>query len=168
MLEQSDVFQGMASGRFAMTVGGSWEIKMFERMSQFGDRIAQAPLPAMGNSRAISSTDGWSLGLTTDDSEKTLHISRFIYILLDDVHQREKLEELGWLPVVKTGIPWVEEILGPEVRYGIESYRSVPGGEGWLQTALSVADALQDVLAKGMDPHDALVRAQRRLEGPSS
>ena len=168
MLEQADVFNGIATGRFGMTIGGSWEIRMLERMSTYGDRIAQAPLPSIDGNRAISSTDGWSFGLTTDATQKDLHIIRFIYILTGDDHQRAKLAELGWLPVLKCGIPWVEEILGPEVRYGLESYRSVPGGRGWMRTALSITDALQEVLSRDISPRDALLGAQQGLEDPSS
>jgi len=164
VLEQSDVYQGFISGRFAMTEGGSWEIKMIENSSRFPGKLGVAPLPIIHGNEPITSTDGWAFGITTDNPAKKDAAVELLSSLFSADHQREKLTELGWLPVLEEGIPWVSEELGPEVAWSLKRCRSVPGGIGWTKVAMYIADALQEVLAGYVCPDEALLRVQKKLE----
>jgi ABC-type glycerol-3-phosphate transport system substrate-binding protein len=165
VLEQLDVYHGLTSGRFAMTEGGSWEIKMMEQGSSFPQFIAQAPLPSWRGGEPVTATDGWAFGVATTDPVRQQAAGRLLKELFSVSHQKEKLAELGWLPVRSEGIDWVRTEMGSAVAWSLERCRSVPGGVDWPRVALAIADALQDVLAGGHTPLHALQSAQRRLEG---
>lgn len=164
VLEQADVFQGMVSGRFAMTEGGSWEIAMIRDASPFAAHIAQVPLPTIDGVEPLSCSDGWALGLTTNDPSRRTVAAPLLQALFSASHQREKLRDHGWLPVLQEGIDWVAEELGEEVAWSLRHSRSVPGGKGWTRAASAIMDAMQEVLAGGISPAVALRKAQGRLE----
>lgn len=165
MLEQADVFQGLVSGRFAMTEGGSWEIKMIERVSPHAGKFGQVILPSINKEPAITASDGWAFGITTSEPSKIDAASKLLGLLCSPEHQKKKLQVNGWLPVLKAGIPWVEEELGAEVALALRSYKPVPGGPAWPKTAMLLADALQQVLVGDAQPKDALREAQIRRGG---
>jgi ABC-type glycerol-3-phosphate transport system substrate-binding protein len=147
-----------------MTEGGSWEIKMIGQRSSFREQIAQAPLPVLGDNDPVTAADGWAFGIATTDSAKRRAASRLLTKLFSTSHQKEKLSELGWLPVRTDGIERVSTEMGPAVAWSLQRCRSVPGGIGWPQVAMAIADAMQDVLAGSHDPLYALQSAQERLE----
>ena len=78
-MDQDTVFQGMASGLFAITEGGSWEIAMLAKHSPHSDkiRIALLPRPRLDGS-STTLIDGWGFGILTQGRQKQSVLARLL------------------------------------------------------------------------------------------
>ncbi len=95
-LEQADVFNGLAGGAYAMTVGGSWERPMFARQSALGDRLVARPLPGRAGQPGTTLVGGWSLVQLVN--HRTIP-AEFFALLLAEKAQTEKLKQDRLWPV---------------------------------------------------------------------
>lgn len=166
-MDQDTIFQGLASGLFAMTEGGSWERSMLAKHSPFNEkiRIARLPRPRPGGS-SVTLVDGWGFGVLTQDKEKQGALIRALEHLCSTGHQLAKYRASGMLSPFQ---PVYEDPLfsnDPEGRILAEALRearpapllpSLPAVSEALQIAL------QEVLMEGTRPAEALAAQELRL-----
>ncbi len=171
-LDQDAVFQGLASGLFAMTEGGSWEIDLLGRYSTYQDRIRIALLPGPDpNRRSITLADGWGFGILSRDERKRELIERILPGLCTTRHQLEKYRASDMLSPFREVYRdplFTEDRTGRILAEAVRRSRPLPPVEAFSTVSEAIEIALQKVLMDGAEPAEALAAEDRRLRRPGS
>jgi len=144
-LEPNDVYTGLAGGKFAIAVGGSWQRGMLEKQSPMAEQFGALPIPGAGRRPGASLVGGWSFVVFPNADPETLP---FLLTLISSSVQGEKLKENGFLPVTRSMLddPWfTENIDGPPIRRALETGRALPFHPGLNALLDKVATALAEV-----------------------
>lgn len=165
--DQDTVFQGMASGLFAITEGGSWEIAMLEKHSIHHDKIRIAPLPRpRPGGTSITLVDGWGFGFLTRNREKKTVLTRILERLSSAEHQLAKYRASGMLSPFQ---PLYQDPLftqNPEARVlaqVLPTARPAPPLPSFPAVSEALEMVMQEVLMEDARPEEALAEQQERL-----
>ena len=166
-MDQEAIFQGLANGLFAMSVGGSWEVSMLKKFSPYGDKIRIALFPASEEGKAsVTLVDGWGFGLLTGEPNKGRAVSRLLSGLCSAEHQVEKYRASGVLSPLESVYesPIFQE--DPTGRILFEALRTGRApDEATLSPTIveAVGAAMQEVLMGYAVPEQALSEQEKRL-----
>jgi multiple sugar transport system substrate-binding protein len=174
-MDQDTVFQGMASGLFAITEGGSWEIAMLEKHSIHHDKIRIAPLPRPHPGGAsVTLVDGWGFGFLSRDREKTTVLARILARLSSAEHQLAKYRASGMLSPFQ---PLYQDPLftrNPEASVlarVLQTARPAPPIPSFPAVSEALEMVMQEVLMEDVRPEEALAEQdeglrKRRIQDP--
>jgi multiple sugar transport system substrate-binding protein len=166
-MDQDTVFQGMASGLFAITEGGSWEIAMLAKHSPHGEKIGIAPLPRPrldGSSTTL--IDGWGFGILTQDRQKQSVLARLLSHLCSAEHQLAKYRASGMLSPFEQlyqAPVFTETREGKVLAAALHDARPAPSHSSFTALSEALEIALQKVLMDGTRPGVALAEQDQLL-----
>jgi len=166
-MDQDTVFQGMASGLFAITEGGSWEIAMLEKHSPHSEeiRIARLPRPRPdGSSRTL--IDGWGFAILTQDGKKQSVLARLLGNLCSAEHQLAKYHASGMLSPFEQMYRdpvFIQAREGKLLASVLQDARPVPSLSSFPAISEALEIALQEVLMEGVRPAVALAEQDQLL-----
>ena len=166
-MDQETVFQGMASGLFAITEGGSWEIAMLAKHSPYNEnvRIALLPRPRLDGS-STTLVDGWGFGILTQDGRKLSVLARLLGHLCSAEHQLEKYRASGMLSPFEQMYQdpvFTENPEGKVLAAALQSARPVPSISTFPSVSEALEIAMQEVLMNDVPPAQALAAQDRQL-----
>lgn len=166
-MDQDTIFQGMASGLFAMTEGGSWEKAMLAQHSPFHDRIRIAPLPrSRPDGPAVTLVDGWGFGFLTPEKEKQSVLARLLERLCSREHQLAKHRASGMLSPfepVYSDPSFSQDPEGKVLAAALRDARPAPAFPSFPAVSEALQVAMQEVLMEGRRPAEALAGQDQRL-----
>jgi multiple sugar transport system substrate-binding protein len=166
-MDQDTVFQGLASGLFAMTEGGSWEKAMLKKHSLFNEKIRIACLPrARPGGASTPLVDGWGFGVLTHDKEKQAVLARLLEHLCSKEHQFAKFRASGMLspfqPVYEDPL-FTQDPEGKVLAEALQDARPAPTLPSFPSISEALESALQEVLMGGKKPTEALAAQDQWL-----
>jgi multiple sugar transport system substrate-binding protein len=166
-MDQDTVFQGLASGLFAMTEGGSWERAMLKRHSPHNEKIRVACLPrARPGGASTPLVDGWGFGVLSQDKEKRPVLVRLLDHLCSTEHQLAKYRASGMLspfqPVYQDPL-FTQNPEGKVLAAALQNARPAPTLPSFPSISEALEIALQEVLMEGKRPTEALAVQDQRL-----
>jgi multiple sugar transport system substrate-binding protein len=167
-MDQDTVFQGMASGLFAITAGGSWEIAMLAKHSPHSEkiRIARLPRPRPAGP-STSLIDGWGFGILTRDEQKQSALADILGHLCSAEHQLAKYRASGMLspfaPMYRDPV-FTETREGKMLTEALRDARPTPSLSSFPVLSEALEIALQEVLMEGVKPAAALAAQDQRLQ----
>jgi multiple sugar transport system substrate-binding protein len=166
-MDQDTIFQGLASGLFAITEGGSWERAMLKKHSQYNEkiRIACLPKPGPGGS-SVPLVDGWGFGVLSKDKGKLPVLARLLEHLCSAEHQLAKYRASGMLspfqPVYEDPL-FTQDPEGKVLAAAIRDARPAPTLPSFPSISEALEIVLQEVLMEGKRPTEALAAQDQRL-----
>ena len=166
-MDQDTIFQGLASGLFAMTEGGSWERAMLKRHSPHNEKIRIACLPKPGSGGSSTPlVDGWGFGVLSRDKEKLPVLTRLLEHLCSTEHQLAKYRASGMLspfrPVYEDPL-FTRDPEGKVLAATLRDARPAPTLPSFPSISEALEIALQEVLMEGKRPTEALAAQDQRL-----
>ena len=167
-MDQDTVFQGMASGFFAITEGGSWEIAMLAKHSPHSDkiRIALLPRPRLDGS-STTLIDGWGFGILTQDRQKQSVLTRLLGRLCSAEHQLAKYRTSGMLSPFEQMYQdpvFTETREGKVLAAALHDARPAPSLSSFPAISEALEIALQEVLMEGSRPEVALAEQDQLFQ----
>ncbi len=167
-MDQAAVFQGLAGGVFAMTLGGSWEPALLRVYSRHGPSVKVAPLPSMAPGvPPVTLADGWGFVMLTRDPEKQKVIARVLAALASPLHQVEKYEAGGMLSPFRAlyrDPGFLADPAAGVLADAVLGARPVPHDPSFPLVRDALEIALHGVLMNNADPATVLEAQQAALE----
>ena len=166
-MDQDTIFQGLASGLFAITEGGSWERAMLEKHSLFYEKIRIAPLPRpLPGGSSTTLVAGWGFGILTQAEEKQAVLARLLEHLCSVDHQLTKYRASGMLspftPVYEDPL-FNQHSEGKLLAGTLRDARPAPPISSFATVSEALEIALQEVLMDNVGPAEALAAQDLRL-----
>jgi ABC-type glycerol-3-phosphate transport system substrate-binding protein len=159
-MDQDTVFQGMASGLFAITQGGSWEIALLAKHSPHSKKIQIGLLPRPRlDGFSTTLIDGWGFGILTQDVKKQSVMARLLRHLCSTEHQLAKYRASGMLSPFEQMYQdpvFTENPEGKVLAAALHSARPVPSLSTFPAVSEALEIAMQEVLMEGVRPEVAL------------
>jgi trehalose/maltose transport system substrate-binding protein len=124
-LQQADVFSGLAGGKYALTIGGTWSRGMLREQSELGEKIACLPIPATPENEGLTVLGGWSLALLSDKPGG----ADLAGLLAGESVQRAKLKAAALLPAHRDVFNdgwFADDPDGVTFLYALEHGRALP------------------------------------------
>lgn len=160
--EGADV--GFVSGDIPMFVSGPWMMSIVEEAGGegFADKYDVAPIPTGEGGESSSFVGGSNLGVFADTEARDLSWA-FVQYMIDPATQVEWYQEVAALPSVKSA--WEDPALADDeklAKFGtaLETAQAPPSFPTWEQVVSSLDGELEKVAKSGLDPAEALAKAQ--------
>ncbi|MBS3909816.1 MAG: ABC transporter substrate-binding protein [Actinobacteria bacterium] len=163
-----DVARGVAAGRFAMALMGSWQPSNLEKMGNLKGKIGVMlyPVPKKGM-RPTTIHGGWPMVILTKDKKKQEAAWKYISYMFSTKVQSDMTKEQGNLPVRKSiyqndaffKTRWMKVFQAQ-----LMSAKHKPGDPIYMTVQDEYTIALIEVLMNKKTPKQALRDAEDRVE----